>query len=220
MPVLPCDGGYCPPHSNAHLQTPCVSGALLDLHRHLRAVLDLAFPFLHLACIHQSRQRLPPIPGPRTTRAVWGPLTKRDITGTALNLWRICRDAACRDGTVFSGADGKPAEARDELFLLGRSCPSLLIGNNNPCPWSTLKNNPALGGLEVRPEAAVCEHPGKEVGSWPRTSTGAGMVAGCCCHPWLQSHIKVSMLAARSPLREPQDIIKSHWEIVLKILLP
>lgn len=121
---------------------------------------------------------------------------------------------------MFFRADGKPAEARDKLFLLGRSCPSLLISNNNPCPWSTLKNNSALEGLELRPEAAACEHPGKEVEFWPWTATDAGMVAGCCCHRWLQSHTKVSMLASRSPPREHQDFIKSHWETVLKISLP
>lgn len=121
---------------------------------------------------------------------------------------------------MFSRADGKPAKARDKLFLLGRSCPSLLISNNNPCPWSTLKNNPASEGLEVRPEAAACEHPGKELGFWPQPAPGAGMVAGCFCHRWLQSHTKVSILASRSPLREPQDFIKSHWETVLKISLP
>lgn len=72
----------------------------------------------------------------------------------------------------------------------------------------------------MRPEAAACEHPGKEVGFWPWTATGAGMVAGCCCHRWLQSHTKVSMLTPRSPLREPQDFIKSLWEMELKISLP
>lgn len=41
---------------------------------------------------------------------------------------------------MFSEADGKPA---NDLFLLGRSGPSLLISNNNPCPWSALENMPA-----------------------------------------------------------------------------
>lgn len=118
---------------------------------------------------------------------------------------------------MFSGADGKPAKARDRLFLLGRSCPSLLIGNSNPCPWSTLKNNPASEELEVRPEAAACEHPGKEVGFRPQTSTGAGMVAGCC---WGGSSPtpRSAYLLPEAPLREPH--YKSHWETVLKISLP
>lgn len=62
------------------------------------------------------------------------------------------------------------------MFLLGRSCPSLLIGNNNRCPWSASKNNPATDGREARPESAAGEHPGREAGSWPWTSTGLGIV--------------------------------------------
>lgn len=146
-----------------------------------------------------------------TTYQVWhhGVVTKRvaDVQRCCLLGW----------DSVFWGG----WEARNKLFLLGRSCSSRLISNNSPCPWSTLKNNPASRALEVRPEAAACEHPGKEVGFWPWTSTGAGMVvAGCCCHRWLQSHTKVSILASRNLLREAQNFIKSHWELVLKIPLP
>lgn len=64
---------------------------------------------------------------------------------------------------------------------------------------------------KVRPEAAASEHPGREAGSWPRTSTGPGMVAGRCCHRWHRSHTEVSTFACSSPPKAPLDFIKFQW---------
>lgn len=195
---------------------PTYSGALLDLFQHLGAALGLAFPFLHLLVFTRANRGSHPSQGPKLPKQCGHHLPSVASRGRSPNLWQTCRMLLAEMGQCFLGG----WEARDWLFLLGRSCPSLLIGNNNPCPWSTLKNNPASEGLEGRPEAAACEHPGKEVRFWPRTSTAAGMMAGCCRQRWLQSHTKVSILASRSPLREPQNFITSHWEMVLRISLP
>lgn len=57
---------------------------------------------------------------------------------------------------------GADVEAADNMFLLGWSCPFLLISNNNPCPWSTPKNSPAPGsrgectwGSGQQPQAGI-----------------------------------------------------------------
>jgi len=188
------------------------SGATLDLHQRLRAVLALAFPFRHLACFLQSQQQLPPIPGPPNYPSGVTLLTERGIMETATEP-AAGLPGRCwpRWDNVFWGgwAGGRRA------VPAGAELPPAVIGSNNPCPWSALKNNPAPVGLEVRPEPAASKHPGREVGSRPRTSTGPGPVAGCCCHGGTRPTPRSARLLPAAIRETPLDFLRSHWEVVL-----
>lgn len=140
--------------------------------------LGISFPPSRLCSPEPAVAPTHPRP-PSYPRSV-APLTKCGITEMVTKPMADLQGCCLlRWDSVFWGG-WEASRSQGQAVPVGRSCPSLLIGNNNPCPWSTLKNNPASEELEVRPEAAACEHPGKEVGFWPQTSTGAGMVAGCC----------------------------------------
>lgn len=192
----------CLLHSNDHLQTLHKWG-VLDLHWHSRAASGLAFPFHHLTCFQQSKQRLPPFPG-----------TPSHLSGVATTYreWHCgdCHGACGRfEGPLLAGMGRCFLRRMGNRPMIcscwGGAAPRCLSATTTRVLGALWKIC-LPRGTDMRPEAAASEHPGRGVGSWPWMSPGLVVVAGHCCHRWYQFQVPGQHACFQQPPERPSGL--------------